>query len=369
MLADKYRVLHLVNGEFYAGAERVQDLLALRLPAMGFDVGFACLKNGIFAGKRESQSVPLCAFPMAFRIDFAVVRKLATLIRRDHYQLIHTHSPRAALIGRLLSGWLNVPMVHHVHSPVEKDTEHGWKNRRNSIVEKFSLGRAEKLIAVSASLQSGLLKRGIRPERVRLVPNGVPMRPKSRKNYVPGSPLIVGMVALFRPRKGIEVLLEALASLNSAGCDVLLHAVGPFETREYQLTVESLVGKLGLTRKIVWTGFKSNVGAELQNMHVFVVPSLYGEGMPMVMLEAMSAGLPVIGTRVEGIPEVVRDKQEGLLVEPGSVNGLANAIRQVAAGDYNAVALGDSGWLRQRAVYSDVNMAEGVASVYREILQ
>jgi glycosyltransferase involved in cell wall biosynthesis len=177
------------------------------------------------------------------------------------------------------------------------------------------------------------------------------------------------MVALFRPRKGVEVLLEALASLNSTGSDVLLHAVGPFETREYQLSIESLAEKLGLARKIVWTGFKSHVGAELQNMHVFALPSLYGEGMPMVMLEAMSAGLPVIGTRVEGIPEVIRDKQDGLLVEPGSVSGLVNAIRGIVAGDYNADALGDSGWLRQRAVYSDVNMAEGVASIYREILQ
>jgi glycosyltransferase involved in cell wall biosynthesis len=260
-------------------------------------------------------------------------------------------------------------MVHHIHSPAERDTENRFRNWRNSIIENFSLARARKLIAVSASLERALLAKGVRPDRLRLVPNGVPVRPKSEIRYLPGSRLIVGMMALFRPRKGIEILMEAMALLKNEGLNLSLRAVGPFETPEYQREIEILAQKMGLADDIVWTGFKPDVEAELRKMQLFVLPSLYGEGMPMVLLEAMSVGLPIVATRVEGIPEVVRDGREGLLVDAGSARSTANAIRQIAAGVYNAAVLGENGWNRQRAVFSDSKMAEGVASVYREVLQ
>ena len=88
----------------------------------------------------------------------------------------------------------------------------------------------------------------------------------------------------------------------------------------------------------------------------------------MVVLEAMAAGLPVVSTRVEGIPQVVRHGQDGLLAEPGDAQGLADALLKVARGEVNTEALGDSGWRRQREHFSDVSMAARVAAVYREVL-
>jgi glycosyltransferase involved in cell wall biosynthesis len=336
---------------------------------MGFEVSFACLKQGIFPAKRESQGVPLYSFPMRSRIDVGVVNDLAKLLLREHYQIVHTHTPRGALIGNMASWRAKLPMVHHVHSPADQDTEHGWRNRRNSVVEKFSLMRAAKLIPVSHSLRSYLLARGYSDERIKLVCNGVPIQPKVRNSYASGATLIVGTVALFRPRKGIEVLLEALARLSASGVAVRLHAVGPFESPEYEREVHDLVKKLGLSEQVCWVGFTQDVAAEFQKMNVFVLPSLYGEGMPMVVLEAMAFGLPVVGTRVEGIPEVVRDGQEGVLADPGSVNGLADAIGSIASGEYDIAMLGDSGWRRQRMEFSNIKMAEGVAEIYREVLK
>ncbi len=99
------RVMHVINGEHYAGAERVQDLLALRLGEFGYEVGFACLKPGRFVGQRRSQSAPLYELPMRSRLDLRPARRLARLVRAYGYQLIHTHTPRAALdrqAGRVL---------------------------------------------------------------------------------------------------------------------------------------------------------------------------------------------------------------------------------------------------------------------------
>ena len=361
-------VLHLINGEFYAGAERVQDLLALELPAHGFAVSFACLKEGVFATRRRCQDAPLHLLPMKSRVDLRLCLELARLVRAQNYRILHTHTPRSALVGRLVAALTGVPMVHHVHSPAERDTEQGWRNARNALVEKFSLRGARRLIAVSASLERMLREQGFAAHRIRCIPNGVPVSERLRRSYQPGEELTVGMIALFRPRKGVEVLLQAMAQLQGAGARVRLHAVGPFETPEYQRSVLELTRKLGLESSVTWTGFRTDMGAEFRRMHLFALPSLYGEGMPMVVLEAMAAGLPVVSTLVEGIPEVVRDGRDGLLAHADDPVGLAAALLRFVRGEVGAAAMGDSGWQRQRENFSDKSMATGVAAVYRELL-
>ena len=103
-----------------------------------------------------------------------------------------------------------------------------------------------------------------------------------------------------------------MARLQAANVPVRLHAVGPFESVEYEREVTALADSRGLRGAVTWAGFKTDIAAEFARMHLFVLPSLFGEGMPMVLLEAMAAGLPVVSTRVEGIPELVRNGQDGL---------------------------------------------------------
>jgi glycosyltransferase involved in cell wall biosynthesis len=123
-----------------------------------------------------------------------------------------------------------------------------------------------------------------------------------------------------------------------------------------------------LEQSITWVGFTSDVAAEFSRMQLFALPSLYGEGMPMVVLEAMAAGLPVVSTRVEGIPQVVRDGVDGLLAEPASAQDLAHALQRFVRGEVSSENMGDSGWHRQREKFSDTSMAAEVAAVYREVL-
>jgi glycosyltransferase involved in cell wall biosynthesis len=362
------KVLHLINGEFYAGAERVQDLLALQLGHCGFEVSFACLKDGVFAARRRALQAPLYPMPMRSRFDVALCLRLARLIKHQDFRLLHTHTPRTALIGRMVALLTHRPMIHHVHSPAERDTEQGWRNMRNDLVENFSLRGAKRLIAVSSSLEERLRERGYPAARIRQIPNGVPAADRSRRHYQPGQELTLGMIALYRPRKGIEVLLEAMSLVRAAGHHVRLHAVGPFETPEYERSVRARAEQLGVSQFITWAGFSTEVNAEFRRMQLFVLPSLYGEGMPMVVLEAMAAGLPVISTRVEGIPQVVRHGQDGLLAAPGDPVDLANALQRFISGEVSTDAMGDSGWQRQREHFSDVSMATAVAAVYREAL-
>ncbi|MBN1591036.1 MAG: glycosyltransferase family 4 protein, partial [Pirellulales bacterium] len=100
----------------------------------------------------------------------------------------------------------------------------------------------------------------------------------------------------------------------------------------------------------------------------FVLPSLFGEGLPMVILEAMASGVPVVASRVEGIPETVRDQRDGLIVEPGDPRSLARAVRKFIDGRVDWDVLRQSALRRHAELFSDHAMAAGTAEVYRRVL-
>ena len=178
----------------------------------------------------------------------------------------------------------------------------------------------------------------------------------------------LGMVALFRPRKGIEVLLRALLLLRAQGLKVRLRAVGDFESPDYGRHVKQLAGQLGLADAIDWVGFQQDIDRQLAEMDIFVLPSLFGEGLPMVLLEAMAAGLPIISTTVEGIPEAIRHGKEGLLAPPGDAEQLARAIGRITSGEIDHHALRAACLERHAERFSDARMAADVAAVYRRVL-
>jgi glycosyltransferase involved in cell wall biosynthesis len=209
---------------------------------------------------------------------------------------------------------------------------------------------------------------GFTEERVTVVHNGVPAAEKLASRKPPKAPWTLGTIALFRPRKGLEVLIDAMAHLHRSGQKVQLRAVGTFESDEYRDSILRRVADHKLANCIEWTGFANDVPAELAQMDLFVLPSLFGEGLPMVVLEAMAHGVPVVATRVEGVPEAIRDGQGGLLAQPGDPVSLAAAIARFIHGEVDWAAIRDSALARHAAEFSDRTMASHVAAVYREVL-
>jgi glycosyltransferase involved in cell wall biosynthesis len=358
-------ILHIINGEHYAGAERVQDLLGQRLGKYGYRVGFACLKRGQFATTRKCVDAPLYDMAMNSRFDASPVLRLARIVRSEGYRLIHTHTARSAVIGRIVSMLTGVPLVHHVHSPTKYDTTHRLRNWVNCLAERMVLPRAKALIAVSEAVGNYVREQGF---GVFVVPNGVPARHAVPARNPAKTDWTLGMIALFRPRKGLEILLEALAVLRGQGLPVRLRAVGRFETQEYESRIRQLAEKLNLAGAIDWAGFAREIDEELAQMDLFVLPSLFGEGLPMVVLEAMSSGLPVVASAVPGVPEAVRDGLEGLLVEPSNPAALAAAIARFVSHEVSWNEMGSGALLRHAECFSDLRMASEVAGVYDRVL-
>lgn len=362
------RVLHIINGEHYAGAERVQDLLAIKLNDLGYEIGFACIKPGEFPQRRMAKLARLHCVPMSSRLDLWAAFRLARIVKENQYRLIHTHTARSALVGRIVSFVSGVPMVHHVHSPTARDTESWIRNILNTASQKFSLLGTKYLIAVSDSLAKYMQECGLGEKPIKVIPNGVPSRPQLTSKERPQTDWAIGCIALFRPRKGLEILLEALAQLHAEDFRVTLLAVGGFETPEYEDFIKRRSVQLGVESKIVWAGFREDVNAELAKMDLFVLPSLFGEGMPMVILEAMAMGVPVLASAVEGVPEVLEHNLSGLLVPPGDPDALADAIANLIQGKSDWGALREAAYRAQVERYSDETMAAAVAQIYGEVL-
>ncbi|MBI1398043.1 MAG: glycosyltransferase [Betaproteobacteria bacterium] len=362
------KVLHLINGENYSGAERVQDLLAESLGEFGYHVDFVCLRPGVFAERRTARDATVHEWPMKSRFDLSVADRVTTLVREGGYEVIHTHTPRAALVGGRVAKNTGLPLVHHLHSPTARDTESRMRNVLNASAEWMVMRRAAQIICVSGSLVRYLDTQRIRGSAVSVVHNGVPTPGDLSPWKQPASEWVLGTVALFRPRKGLEVLLHAMKRLKDAGSRVRLRAVGEFETTEYRDTIMRIVAQLGIGDQIDFVGFTKDVAGELARMDVFVFPSLFGEGLPMAMLEAMAAGVLVVATAVEGIPEALRSGQDGVVVAPGDDAALARALSQLLGGSFSIERMRRSAYERQRDQFSNVSMARGVSRAYDRAL-
>jgi glycosyltransferase involved in cell wall biosynthesis len=243
-------------------------------------------------------------------------------------------------------------------------------NRLNAWLEWYAIRNCDRLLTVSRSLRREMLRLGVPRTKLSVVPNGVPViEPISTGARIHRDAWTIGMIALMRPRKGVEVAMQAMRELKTNGVrNVTLELIGSFESEPYEQQILSEINRLGLGDTIRWSGFTDDVPAALNRLDALLLPSLFGEGMPMVVLEALSAGVPVVATRVEGTPEVVRDGVEGYLAEPRDSHSLATCIGRLISDRETWSELSRNAVKRHRENFSDQRMAVATASAYRKLL-
>lgn len=333
------RILHLVNGERISGPERVVEHLVGH--ARETNPKIIALIDGEFA--RSSPAVSLVR--SRAKVDLSIVPSLAQRVRSGRFDIIHAHTPRANLVGRLAGRLVGVPVVCHVHSPTWAEGTSRTLNRARSWIDDTTAPLTSHHIAVSHWLKAELAARGYDPRRISVCHNGVDVTgiATSVAEYrhsdvrsqlqLPAHRLVFSMFAMFRPRKGADVLLRAFAQSSARRHAAILALVGGAYgegERTYLDDLRDLATRLGISRAVRFTGFVPSIAPWLAATDVAVLPSRFGEGLPMALLEQLAAGIPTITTASPGNVEAVEHEVNALVVAPGSVGELAHAIDRLA---------------------------------------
>lgn len=278
---------------------------------------------------------------------------LGRCLRRLRPAVLHAHLswPFAAKWALLTARSVGVPaVVATAHLWVECPV--GVSRRAQVAV----LGRAvDALVAVSEATAERFRALGWPAHRVRVVHNGIPLGDVLPPPAADEGPAVV-TVARLDAQKGHAVLLDALARLP--GVRAVLVGDGPLRA-----DLERAVVTHGLADRVTFTGFRQDVRELLGGCDAVVLPSLY-EGLPLSLIEAMAAGRPVVATRVGGVPELIRDGRDGLLVPPGDAGALAQAMRALLDDPAGARTRAASARRRVQEHFSREAMLAGYEDVY-----
>jgi glycosyltransferase involved in cell wall biosynthesis len=337
----------------------------------------ALVRGAVEAGGGRYEPLPIQGRMGALRDDARTVRRLRRIVRGGAFDVVHVHGQKAGFLGRLAARGSGVPVVYSPHFFVYRTQEHrprrGQRPRTALLrgIERL-LGRStDAIIAVAEEeRESAIADRIAPPERIATIYSGVDLPagtpapdPRLAAFRDGGEEPLFGMVAALRDQKGLPTLLDALDRLAARGAPLRFAIVGngPLDTM-----VDERVGTAPLAATTIRLPFEGPVDRYLSALDGFVLPS-YWEGLPIAVLEAMAAGLPVIATAVNGTPEAVEDGRTGYLVPPYDAAALADAIERLAR-DPRAPELGRAG----RAVVEDrfrmEQMIDNVARLYAAVL-
>ncbi len=377
------RIAHFLHGAHLGGAEELVGQICQALPADQCQAQVVCLTHGDRVQQRfATRGLSPHIVPMRGKLDFTILIRLARLLRRQRIALTHSHTGRTHLLARLLWRLAGIPCVATVHTHVARDLNDPAQtsNRLNAWIDRRTRHWSWKILCVSKRNYEEVAQESLSPDRIVHVPNGIPI-PAARPlltheekqallgtlGIEPEPDGIIGMVASLRPRKGPETLLCAMRLVLDAHPQAILLLIGSAEfvqSRDYLGDLKKLAQELGIQDRVHFLGHRDDVDYLLPLLDIATLPSLFGEGLPLAVLEAMAAGKPVVATRTEGNDEAVVDGETGLLVPSGNAPALAQALLRLLEHPDEARTMGLAGNARARQHFSLEMMVKRHTEIY-----
>jgi len=308
--------------------------------------------------------------------DAKALLQLIWIIGRGRYDLVHTHTSKAGVLGRLAACICGVPRV--VHSP-HGSVLFGYFNKRTTqifaFLERLVSPLADRLICLTRFEIGEYARARIgRPSHYVVIPNGIDIdsfrgrrgdREALRESLdLSKTGLVFISVGRLVPIKGFVDLIRAVRLVVDAGYPIVLLLLGEGELRE---DLEAEARRLGIEKNIRFLGWRDDVPELMDAADAFVLAS-HNEGLGLVLVEAMSKGLPVVATRVGGIPDVVQDGATGHLVPPESPNALSQAMLKLIEDPWERKRMGEAGRRRADSRFSIDATVQLTQQLYEELL-
>ena len=369
------KVLWLIKGLGPGGAER---LLTTAIPhidrsAFDYEVAYCLPHDNDLVPEFKSADIPVFCLDLKTSLDPRGPYRLFRLLQNRKPQILHIHLPYSGILGRVIGRLAGVRgIVYTEHSVME------MYHPLTRLLNLLTYPLCRTTIAVSEEVQHSIIKHRItRRNKLLVIRNGVDLNcgstgggqpDKTREVLgIPANHKVVGNVAHIRPEKGHDYLMRAAKIVLDRYPDVTFVIVGRENMNGEIGRLEELAAGLGIRKRVIFTGFRQDVSNIMCIFDLFVLSSLY-EGLPLALLEAMSMGKPAVAPQVGGIPEVIKDGQNGLLVQPRNPEELAEKILQLLQDHVLRSKMSQNAAQVVRERFSIQEMVRSVEQVYSDVL-
>ncbi|MFC1632016.1 glycosyltransferase family 4 protein [Candidatus Omnitrophota bacterium] len=324
------KILHIISSSGFYGAEQVLLNLVSLLKEDGHKPYLICLKNRTKPDPQihvqaQKQGISSKVVNCRHKLDLGAIKEIKQFVKQENIKIIHSHGYKSDFYGLIAAKLVRIPIVATLHlwtQETARDRFYEWLDKR-------LIKRMNHLIPVSPLINNQLKALKIADNKVTLIPNGIDVdkfnsarvNTNLRHRFGLNDDLVIGTVGRLAQQKGQTYLIKAFKELSGTkGLKLLI--VGDGYLKE---SLHKEVKELGIENDVVFTGAQKDIEAAYNSMNIFVLPSI-NEGLPLALLEAMSMGFAVIATKVGAIPYVMQDRAEGMLVSPGSIKELKEAI-------------------------------------------
>ena len=364
------KILQLVEDLNIGGLERVVQCIVMALDRDRYDVSVWCLaRGGAIADELKRKGIPVEILELRSYHNPVNVLRLARRMRREGFHLIHTHGYFAGTFGRLAAAIAKVPVViHHVH------TVHTNLHSRHHRIERILSSGTSRIICVSGAVRENLSTvLGIQSSKTCVIYNAAPCRAdtcsqaeidsvRAAMGIRPGDRVITEVASL-SDNKGQAVLMEAFHRIAANHERSRLVFVGDGSRRK---RLEEQARGHGLASRVVFAGVRKDVRPVLRLTDVLVLPTIEREGLSVALVEGLCAGIPLVGSRLGGIPEVVEDGVNGVLVEPRDAGDLCRALETLLGSPALRKRMGDAGRAMYDRKFSLDRMMGQIQALYDE---
>ena len=371
---------YLIDGLSMGGAERLMVPILKHLSRDHFEPYVCALQSkdgNPMAEEIRGLGIPVECLHLKRLRDPGAIPGLVQYLRGIGANLVHTQLEAANILGNISAKLLRLPSVCTIHVMPALDVK--TKTKLHQRVEWFVLRHfCDRVISVSEEARQYHIKiSSTSTQQVTTIYNGIDLSAFLNMDYaherhavraelgIPPDANVLVTVAVLRPPKGIQFMIHALPAILASCPNTYYLIVGD---GSYHGALLEEVGKADVKGRVIFAGMRRDVPGLLAASDVFVLPTLT-EALPTVLAEAMAAKLPIVASRVGGIPEMIANGQNGLLLPPEDVDGLAKACIHLLENPEKRLDMGEEGWKTVNRKFSIDRQVEQLKELYLDQLR